>query len=265
MPVYAQSKNWTGTLFDLVFPDVSAVCTYACYQQEVCPESGRLHWQWFVQFKERLRLPGVKKVLGATAHCEVAKSIAASRAYCMKEATRVPFSSMEIGVWAGKEDVIASLRQKRAIDVVQENPHLWRSFRALSDLRSALLPDRTEETKAYLFTGSTGKGKTRIAAKIAEFLGADAVYWQDCSQWWPKYEQQELVVVDEYRGQFSPDQLLRMIDRVPYRVATKGGHVPFASKHVIFTSNLSLRDMYPNLDERTLCALRRRIVEITMY
>lgn len=118
-------------------------------------------------------------------------------------------------------------------------------------------PERSHVTIGYLFIGSTGTGKSKVARMISEYVGDS--YWHDCSNWWNGYDSQELVVCDEFRGQFEPSQLLRLLDRYPYKVPFKGGYVNFSSRAIIFTSNVSLNDMYCRIDQATLDAFRRRL------
>lgn len=233
-------------------------------QVEMCPTTGRAHLQFFVSFPQRLRLSGVKKLFPGD-HLEPARDPVKAREYCMKVETRVS-GPWETGTWvvpgAGITSVLESVRGKRVLDVIEEDPKLWRNLRVLSELRSALAAPRSTLTQGLLFTGLTGSGKTKIASIIASFVGTSETYWHNGTKWWPGYDQQELVVYDEYRGQLAPSELLRLLDRQPYQVESKGGFAQFNSNFVIFTSNLELEDMYRGVDARTLAAFRRRLTII---
>lgn len=256
--VQSYAKAWIGTSFQDSFAPPKDAVEYAVYQRERCPKTEKLHWQWMVVFNSRHRLQGVKKLLGEC-HAEVCRSLRSSRQYCMKTESRVT-EPVEIGVFAGEAAAVAAvLKRVRPLQLLEERPSLWRSWRALQDIRSAVMPKRTDETSAFLFFGDSGVGKSTIARRIADFVGEEEVFWQDNSQWWDGYQQQGLVVIDEFRGQMPVQQLLRLIDRNPYRVPVKGSTVEFASKVVILTSNLSLDAMYQGLDWATLLAVKRRI------
>lgn len=57
-------------------------------------------------------------------------------------------------------------------------------------------------------------------------------------------------MVDEFYGWFSWDFMLRLCDRYPLSVETKGGAVQFVAKKIIFTSNDHPRDWYKKMTER---------------
>ena len=252
-----QSKSWIGTSYrieEFAFPEGIA---YGVYQKEKCPTTGRVHVQFFCQMTKRTRLSAMKKLFPGD-HLEIARSPVEARAYCMKEETRVS-SPVEVGKWKEEKsvDMVSAVKRARVCDILEEQPQLWRSARALMELRQLYSSPRREMTRGYLFVGKTGCGKTRTANLIAEFVGDS--YWQDCSQWWNGYDGQDVVIVDEFRGQYEPSFLLKLLDRYPMKVPFKGGYSNFSSKCVIFTSNLDLALMYDKIDSRTVDAFKRRI------
>lgn len=67
-------------------------------------------------------------------------------------------------------------------------------------------------------------------------------------------------MVDEFYGWISLDLLLRILDRYPLTVETKGGHRTFRAKTVVITSNKPFEKWYPNVrDAGVLAALKRRM------
>lgn len=63
---------------------------YLVYQQEICPETGRKHWQGYVEFKSQYGRKAVQLMLGVgECHLEVRRGTAREAAeYCKKEETR---------------------------------------------------------------------------------------------------------------------------------------------------------------------------------
>ena len=57
---------------------------YLIYQLEECPKSGRLHWQGYIQFKNRVRMQRVKQLLDLdNVHLEIARGDdVQNRFYC---------------------------------------------------------------------------------------------------------------------------------------------------------------------------------------
>lgn len=260
------AKAWMGTSY-LETPPSMLNGVYLIYQREKCPQTGRLHWQFLVVYEQRKRLTYVKKRF-VGAHLEICRNILKSRDYCRKEETRVS-SPVEEGTFPDQGPLgkmvspLQLLRQKGVIEVIEENPQFWRNYRTLRDLRCAVATPRIAMTSGIILSGPTGVGKSKIANIIASYVGK--TYHQDGSAWWDGYDNEDLVVIDEYRGQFPVNFLLRLIDRYPMKVQIKGSQAQFTSSACIMTSNLSLVEMYPGMDHKTLCALVRRIIVLEVY
>jgi len=197
----------------------------------------------------------VQNLLGGV-YVERARDIKASIEYCSKERTRVagPFRAGNLELPVEDVPVVVQLSQQRVLDVIQSNPNMWRSVRALLAVRLLAMPKRSIRTQLYYFWGSTGTGKTTAASRAGD------VYWHDGSSWWDNYDQQETVIVDEYRGSFPVQMLLKLGDGTPFKVPVKGGYVEFNSARVVFCSNLSPGEAVFKYDGPTNDALARRFV-----
>lgn len=63
----AYGKNWCWTLHDPTELEVGKLITdhdgisYIVWQEETCPDTGRIHLQGYVQFQEKARLAKAKK------------------------------------------------------------------------------------------------------------------------------------------------------------------------------------------------------------
>ena len=109
----------------------------------------------------------------------------------------------------------------------------WLScHRGLTLYRSLCVQGRNFETEVYVYQGPTGTGKSREA--MEKFPNA---YWKQRSNWWDGYCAHEEVIIDEFYGWLPFDLCLRICDRYPLLVETKGGNVQFVAKKVIFTTN----------------------------
>lgn len=114
-------------------------------------------------------------------------------------------------------------------------------------------------TIGYWLSGETGAGKSRWA----NINFPDAYYKDPETDWWDGYQQQETVIVDDYRPSKSLSfaKILRIVDRYPLTVQVKCGTAQFASKRIVFTSPQPLRATFSAcewLHEEDLAQLERR-------
>lgn len=76
-------------------------CKFFIGQKEVCPNTHRVHLQFYVQFKDKLRLSGIKKIspFWDKAHLEQAKGDTdANITYCTKPDSALPGSVIRHGI-----------------------------------------------------------------------------------------------------------------------------------------------------------------------
>lgn len=180
--------------------ELPAELRWAKGQKEQGAETAYTHYQVLVAFKSKVSLAAVKGVFGRGIHAELSRSAAAD-AYCHKEDTRIgePF---ELGakpiqrnaktewesVWdAAKSGDLSAI--PASIRVV--------SYHALRAIRADHSQPQAIERRVDVFWGSTGTGKSRRAWDEA---GVDAYSKCPRSKFWDGYQDQQHVVIDEFRG-----------------------------------------------------------------
>lgn len=132
------------------------------------------------------------------------------------------------------------LNLKRCIDEGMSERDLWdedfetmvRHHRALNSYKLVKVTPRSHQMEVIVIYGPTGTGKSKWCAE--NFPNA---YWKQLGKWWDAYAAQEEVVIDEFYGWLQWTTLLRLCDRYPMMVETKGGQVQFTAKTIVFTSN----------------------------
>lgn len=243
-------------------------CKFVIFQEE-SGDAGTTHYQGFVIWEHPKSLAGCKKVNGR-AHWEACKgSPDANIAYCTKESTRVA------GPWEkgtrpaqGKrsdlEDIAKLVSEGAGIKrIAEEHPGSFiRYHRGIERLRGLFTKPRSEAPDVLWFYGATGTGKSRKAAEI----GGDSIYWKDMSdgKWWDGYEQQDVVVFDDMRKDtFKFHELLKLFDRYPHKIQTKGGYTELNSKTIIVTTAFHWRELYDGRED--IGQLERRIKKTTHF
>jgi len=125
---------------------------------------------------------------------------------------------------------------------------------------------RTEMTTCTWYHGKTGVGKSH---KAFEGFTPDTHYvWKTNDNGWQDgYQQQEIVIINDFRGEIKYNDMLNLIDKWAYTIPRRGREpMPFTSKHVIVTSSLPPDQVFTRrLEEDSLEQLIRRIdvVELT--
>jgi hypothetical protein len=228
-------------------------------------ESGTPHYQGYVIFTKNMRTNALK-TLNSRAHWENRRGThEEAEDYCTKEDTRIggPYKKGTPPAKRGNKSALDRVRT--AIDggadmqtIARDYFGLWcryrHSFLAYKLMTSG---NRDFKTEVLVVWGPTGVGKSSFARR--NFPDA---FWKAKSKWWDGYEAHEVVVLDDYYGWLPLDDLLRLLDRYPLYIETKGGTTQFLAKLVIFTSNKHPDDWYKNIPDVHRDALTRRLTYI---
>lgn len=102
-------------------------------------------------------------------------------------------------------------------------------------------------TQGIWVFGESGSGKSEFA--FSEYDTGNAYAYPYDNGWWDGYKGQDVVIIDEFRGQIPYNEILRMVDKHPnYYVRRRNREpMPFVSKQVIVTSALHPREVFKNL------------------
>jgi len=239
-------------------------------------QAGTIHLQGYLETKNPVRLAALKK-LCTTAHWEKARGTRCQAIqYCLKEESslgarwwlcegslqsfseEVPSSLENLmnasssvtdgGHSCGKERLykIRCVLSEGHFDVIEkiadDDFDLWvRYHRAFEKYLLMKMKPRDFKTEVHVIQGPTGTGKSRWA--MESYPGA---YWKQRSQWWDGYMGQDTVIIDEFYGWLPFDLLLRLCDRYPLMIETKGGQTQFLAKTIVITSNMVPSSWYKN-------------------
>lgn len=248
------SRFWLFTSFKVDnFSVDSNACQYCVYQVEQCPVTGREHVQGYIEFHRRVRQSTVQLAIrDRTAHVERRRgSQKEAIDYCSKTESRIQ-DPIHIGVPSASEqgrrtDLVNFLEDVREGKRVRD---LWTDYGTIMikyprGVQDALLQYGasrcpTVPVRVAWIHGRTGSGKSRLAHQV---LPRGVNYWKpDSSRWWPTYTGQASVVLDDW----SPSECglsethlkywLRVLDRYPLMVETKGGYVGLTAVIFLITT-----------------------------
>lgn len=230
-------------------------------------EGGFDHWQLVVATQRKSRCSALKAFFPREAHVEVTRSAAAND-YVWKDDTcldpgrrfelgRLPMARNNAKDW----DAIWESAKRGRFEDIPADVRV-RSYNTLKHIAKDNMAPLGMEREVWVFWGDTGTGKSRRAWDEA---GLDAFPKEPTTKFWDGYRGQENVVIDEFRGVIEISHLLRWLDRYPVSVEAKHGAVEFRARRLWITSNLSPADWYPNADEETKAALRRRFKGVVHF
>lgn len=270
-----KSRLWCFTNFKLDFDYKNALDTstavYIAYGNEICPKTKKPHHQGFIYFSApRGSIKNVAKLLGKCNVRMCKGNLDQNEDYCSKESELIEFGEKpKQGFRNDLEEVKSKiLEQKLSVDdICIESPSLYHQYgRTLNRLEDIALRKKFRNfmTKGVWIYGETGSGKSHYAY---EGFNPETHYnYPNDNGWWDGYTGQEIVIINEFRGEITYRELLSLCDKYPHSVRRRGREpVPFLAKKIIITSALSPKSVYCNLSEKdSLEQLLRRFEVIKM-
>jgi len=238
---------------------------YYVFGEEICPTTGQSHLQCFVYFKNPRSEKAIWKIIPGV-HVEPCKgSPEQNSAYCKKENKFIEKGTCPA---QGKRSDIDYVR-----DVIKETNSMRRVVEVATSYQAVKMaevilkyqePGRNWLPEVYWFYGPTGCGKTRLAQEI---LGDDYYTCMGTGKWFEGYDAHENVLIDDLRGDFMKfHELLRLLDRYPFRVETKGGSRQFLAKKIIITCPRPPEEIFPQkVINEDIGQLFRRIKQIIEF
>lgn len=229
-------------------------CRYLVFGFEV-GESGTPHLQGYIEFNSSLKWSTIHNKLKGC-HTEARKSTAKNAAeYCKKDGKF--FEKGDISKQGCRGDIEDARDKIKSGEVsveqiMDENPQFYHQYgRTLKDLEDAKLRKkrRTWMTEGIWYWGPTGVGKSWKA--FEDFDEETHYVWEDDKGWQDGYHGQEIVIMNDFRGDIPYNKLLQLVDRYPTKVSRRGREpVPFLAKKLIITSSLPPEEVYRQRNSR---------------
>lgn len=248
-------------------------------QKEACPTTKRLHWQGYYECKKRLGKAGHQKNLGAPGcHIEMCNGTPEENIiYCTKSESKIDGTEFRYGNPAkqgqGARNDLIDLKNdldkgKKLKDIADDHfEEFLRYNRGIKEYMLLKTKKRTWKTELHIIVGPAGCGKTK---HVYDTYNIDDICNIDATQtgvWWDNYDNEDIVIIDEYHGQIPFTTLLKLTDRYPFTVPKKGSICQFTSKKIYIISNKLPEEWYPEVskDERLWAAFLRRIDNYINY
>jgi len=253
---------------DLDAPRKWTSVVWCVWQVERGVDAGTEHLQGYVIFAYSKTLSEVKLV-NCRAHWEPRHGThKQAKDYCQKEETRVagpytigeepPNLAKQGKVRRTLDDCVALVKGGQTVASLLEDDELRtlvvRNYRGLMFAASIFCPKRSWKTQVIVLVGPTGTGKSRAVAD-----NHSGAYWLPKGKWWDGYRGEEVVCIDDFYGWLPLDYMLRLLDRYPMLVETKGGSVQMVAKAIYITSNIAVEFWYEHCAQEHRRALQRRV------
>lgn len=255
---------------------------YLCYAPETCPESGKFHWQAYVYYRSQKK---IKTLWRECPDCRIKPAKGSpeqNRTYVFgpydkdgkhkdanpeaKELGEMPSQGKRNDLKEFQKAIAAGVRGRALNDDHLETrakyPKLEQLLCYEEDAEFAKEQyNMGGKPEVHVRWGEAGTGKTRY---VYETHGVDNVYTpeikKDGQMWWNGYTGQSVILLDEFTGQLAWEKLLRLLDRYPMQLETKGGMVWRKATHIYITSNYPPERWYGDLK---MAPLLRRLTSVT--
>nr|AJP36392.1 replication-associated protein [Avon-Heathcote Estuary associated circular virus 10] len=254
--------------------DVKSQLRYYAYAEETCPNTGKKHYQGFAYSWKKVRFSAWKKMF-PTAHIEQMRgNFRENTAYCSKEGNLIEFGEKpnENGVQGTAIEYKRRLEEGQTTMEIAEDENLFgqylHSYRALEKyeqhFRGKKLKVDHNVPEVYIRWGPSGTGKTHGVFKQ---YGRDKVCIvpDNTGHWFDNCNNSDVMLFDDVEIDAIPpiSKFLRLTDRYPMQVPTKGGFIWWKPKVIVFTSNLPWEQWWNTLNTEHKIAVRRRVTRVT--
>lgn len=264
-------RNYCFTLNNYTKEDTdmlkgSLLFTYIIFGEEIAPTTGTPHLQGYFEMAEAKTISAlVKKWLPKGIHLEPAKgSKNQNKEYCSKGQNI--YESGEAKNQGERTDLVLikeSIEKGQKVDdICMIHPDLYHLYgRTLSKIEDIVLRKKFRNwmTTCDWYYGPTGIGKSHTA--FENFDPEKCYVWKDDNGWQDGYTGQEVVIINEFRGNIPFSILLQLIDKYPFELRRRGREpVPFLAKKIIITSSLRPEEVYSGMSQNdSILQLMRRV------
>ncbi len=270
---YVQSRNWCFTdwqLLDIkaIYKKYSDIIRAIGWGDEIAPTTGRRHFQGHIQFINKKRMNGVKKIFECNkiALFSCRGSIEHNINYCSKDGKYNKLGIfIQQGIRTDFEDMkkmlddgatLEELAKKYFSQFIMYGNGL-RQYKKLCDQRRS---KKFRLLDVELVCGPTNTNKTRNA--LEKYPNAFKITGTQL-KWWDGYNGENELLIDEYNNDVGITSMLNYLDGYQLRLDIKGSFTYAQWTKVIITTNLHPDEIHFQAKPEHKKALFRRITRIT--
>ncbi|EJW71362.1 hypothetical protein WUBG_17731 [Wuchereria bancrofti] len=229
-----RAKCWTATIFNMKafnssnLEQIGNGLEYGIISKETCSTTNRQHFQCYFKFNSPVLFQTLLNNLPRASHVEKAKgSPYQNYQYCSKESIneeigRRPEPPNRKRKSSEEQSTLLKKYCRNEINLQQmiekDNLFVMRNLTKIQQLKSYTIEDRKTITDLYLIIGEPGIGKTTFATKLSKNY---FIKTANTEKWWDGYEQQELVILDDFYGWMQPAEIFNLADSKPHLVQIK--------------------------------------------
>lgn len=221
---------------------------FITYGIENGENTGTTHFQGYVELNKRVSFSRVANIFG---NCHIERRMGTQQQaidYCRKDGYVTTFGTPKV---QGDRTDLQCLKQllddSSSIKTLLNNGDITnaQSLRVAEKLLRYTDKPRDFPPEVLWLYGASGTGKTRLAMELLP----DAYFKTNASdKWWPNYDSEEDVIIDDLRSDNYPFiNLLGLLDRYPFSVEDKGTIRQFRGRRIIITAPLSPEHTYQNV------------------
>lgn len=238
--------------------------------------TGKLHFHYVVIMKQPSKKTGVRRAIDCwKGQLEACKSVEGSLFYVSREDKRLLNTKLVEfgvpppgqGVPQGKLDAMkAAIDGKSLTHIMEHYPDQYARYHAAINKVIAHKDQPrflSEAPVVEIYYGPTGTGKSHKA--FHENPGAYRKIL--AGKWWDGYDNNQCVIFEEFnptaKNELDLPELLKAMDKYPYRVEIKGGSMQLKANKFIFTTNINPADWFDGHPQQA--AFRRRVTRVLYF
>lgn len=211
---------------------------YIIYGLEYGENIGTPHFQGYCELKQRISFNKLTRIFGG---CHIEPRMGNQQQaidYCRKAGDITSHGEPKIqGDRTDLQRLKLLLDTSSSIKTLLEDGEIVsaQALRVAEKLLKYTDKPRDYPVQVIWLYGASGVGKTKLARELLP----DAYFKTNVSsKWWPNYDGQEDVIIDDLRSEIYPFiQILGLLDRYPYQVEDKGIIREFRGRRIIITTS----------------------------